>query len=56
MIETIDKISAQIQESINAKSKLLSSKEILENLKEASSLLIKILQNKGKIMLELIMK
>ena len=51
MTETIEKISAHIQESINAKSKLLSSKEILENLKEASSLLIKILQNKGKIML-----
>ncbi len=51
MTETIDKISAQIQESINAKSKLLSSIEILENLEEASSLLIKIFQKKGKIML-----
>ena len=51
MTETIEKISAHIQESINAKSKLLSSIEILENLEEASSLLIKILQKKGKIML-----
>ena len=51
MIRAIDKISAHIQESINAKSKLLSSREILENLEEASSLLIKILQTKGKIML-----
>jgi len=51
MIKNIDKISAHIQESINAKAKLLSSREILENLEEASSLLIKILQTKGKIML-----
>ena len=51
MTKTIEKISAHIQESINAKSKLLSSIEILENLEEASSLLIKILQKKGKIML-----
>ena len=51
MTKTIDKISSHIQESINAKSKLLSSKEILENLEKASSLLVKILQNKGKIML-----
>ena len=51
MTKTIDKISSHIQESINAKSKLLSSKEILENLEEASSLLVKILQKKGKIML-----
>ena len=51
MIKNIDKISAHIQESINAKAKLLSSREILENLEEASSLLVKILQKKGKIML-----
>ena len=35
MTKTIEKISAHIQESINAKSKLLSSMKILENLEES---------------------